>query len=139
MQERLAQLTWFHQIALLEKLKSPKERLVYAAATIEHGWSRDILVVQIETGFLKRLGKAVNNFPRTLPKPQSDLAAQTLKDPYVFDFLELSGDVDERRLERGLVLVHHIVEREASGLESRVQLEAVYRAIAAHPWVRVVL
>lgn len=102
-QDRLAQLTWFHQIALLEKLKSSEERLAYAAAAIEHGWSRDILVIQIETGYLKRLGKAINNFPRTLPEPQSDLAAQTLKDPYLFDFLELSGDIDERRLERGLV------------------------------------
>jgi predicted nuclease of restriction endonuclease-like (RecB) superfamily len=99
-QDRLAQLTWFHQIALLEKLRTPEERLAYAAATVEHGWSRDILVIQIETGYLKRLGKAVNNFSRTLPPPQSDLAAQTLKDPYMFDFLELSGEVSEKRLER---------------------------------------
>lgn len=69
-QDRLAQLTWFHQIALLEKLKSPEERLAYAAAVTEYGWSRDILVIQIETGFLKRLGKSVNNFARTLPKPR---------------------------------------------------------------------
>lgn len=102
-QDRLAQLTWFHQIALLEKLKSPEERLAYAAAAFEQGWSRDVLVIQIETGYLKRLGRAVNNFPRTLPEPQSDLAVKTLKDPYLFDFLELSGDVSERRLERGLV------------------------------------
>lgn len=103
MQERLAQLTWFHQIALLEKLKSPEERLVYAAATIEHGWSRDILAIQIETGYRKWVGKSVNNFQRTLPKPLSDLANQTLKDPYMFDFVELSGDVNERRLERSLI------------------------------------
>lgn len=102
-QDRLAQLTWFHQIALLEKLRTPEERLAYAAATVEHGWSRDILVVQIETGYLKRLGKSVNNFSRTLPPPQSDLATQTLKDPYMFDFLELSGDVSEKRLERALI------------------------------------
>lgn len=102
-QDRLAQLTWFHQIALLEKLRTPEERLAYAAATVEHGWSRDILVIQIETGYLKRLGKAVNNFSRTLPPPQSDLAAQTLKDPYMFDFLELSGEVSEKRLERALI------------------------------------
>lgn len=102
-QDRLALLTWFHQIALLEKLNSPEERLAYAAAVTKHGWSRDILVIQIETGFLKRLGKSVHNFARTLPKPQSDLAAQTLKDPYVFDFLELTGDVEERRLERSLI------------------------------------
>jgi len=80
-QDRLAQLTCFHQIALLEKLQSPEERLAYAAATVEHGWSRDILVILIETGYLKRLGKSVNNFSRKLPPPQSDLATQTLKDP----------------------------------------------------------
>ncbi len=102
-QEALAQLTWSHQIALLEKLKTREERLSYAAAALEHGWSRGILVIQIETGYLKRLGKASNNFARTLPPPQSDLAAQTLKDPYLFDFLELTGDVNERRLERALV------------------------------------
>lgn len=103
MQEALAQLTWSHQIALLEKLKTREERLSYAAAAVEHGWSRGILVIQIESGYLKRLGKASNNFARTLPPPQSDLAAQALKDPYLFDFLELTGDVNERRLERALV------------------------------------
>lgn len=102
-QEALAQLPWSHQIALLEKLKTREERLSYAAAAVEHGWSRGILVIQIESGYLKRLGKASHNFARTLPPPQSDLAAQTLKDPYLFDFLELTGDVNERRLERALV------------------------------------
>jgi predicted nuclease of restriction endonuclease-like (RecB) superfamily len=102
-QEALAQLPWSHQIALMEKLKTKAERLAYAAAAVEHGWSRGILVIQIESGYLKRLGKASNNFARTLPPPQSDLAGQTLKDPYLFDFLELTGDVNERRLERALV------------------------------------
>ncbi len=102
-QEALAQLPWSHQIALLEKLSTPEERLAYAAAAVQHGWSRGILVVQIESGYLKRLGAAVHNFKHTLPPPQSDLAAQSLKDPYLFDFLELTGDVNERRLERSLV------------------------------------
>lgn len=102
-QEALAQLPWSHQIALLEKLKTKEERLGYAAAAVEHGWSRGIMVIQIESGYLKRLGKASHNFAFTLPPPQSDLAAQTLKDPYLFDFLELTGDVNERRLERALV------------------------------------
>jgi predicted nuclease of restriction endonuclease-like (RecB) superfamily len=102
-QQAAAQLPWFHNCVLLDKLKTAEERLAYAAAAREHGWSRDVLEIQIETGYLKRLGKSVNNFPRTLPKPQSDLAAQTLKDPYMFDFLELQGEVSERRLERALV------------------------------------
>lgn len=102
-QAALAQLTWYHQIALMEKLKSPEERLAYARAAFEHGWSRPVLVMQIESGFLKRKGIAVTNFARTLPPPHSDLAQQTLKDPYVFDFLERSGNVHERQLERSLV------------------------------------
>lgn len=102
-QQAAAQLPWFHNCVLLDKLKSSEERLAYAAAAIEHGWSRDVLTIQIETGYLKRVGKAVNNFQRTLPPPQSDLAAQTLKDPYSFEFLELTGEVTERRLERALV------------------------------------
>ena len=77
-QGALAQLTWYHQIALLEKLKSPAERLAYAHAAFEHGWSRPVLVMQIESGFLKRKGNAVTNFGRTLPPPHSDLARQTL-------------------------------------------------------------
>ncbi|MFO0655101.1 MAG: PDDEXK nuclease domain-containing protein [Polyangia bacterium] len=102
-QQAAAQLPWFHNCVLLDKLKSTEERLAYVTAAIEHGWSRDILEIQIETGYLERLGKSVNNFHRTLPKPQSDLANQTLKDPYLLDFVELSGDVSERRLERALV------------------------------------
>lgn len=97
-QQLAAQLPWFHNCVLLEKLKNPEERLAYAAAAVEHGWSRGILAIQIESGYLKRLGAAVHNFAHTLPPPQSDLAAQTLKDPYLFDFVELTGDVSERRL-----------------------------------------
>lgn len=102
-QQVAAQLPWFHNCVLLDKLKSPAERLAYANAAIEHGWSRDMLTIQIETGYLKRRGKSINNFPHTLPKPQSELAAQTLKDPYIFDFLEVSSHVNERGLERALV------------------------------------
>ena len=102
-QEVLAQITWYHNIALIEKLKSPEERLWYAQKTVEHGWSRNVLVHQIETGLHRRLGAALTNFDRTLPKPQSDLAQQLLKDPYNFDFLSLGEEVQERDLERALV------------------------------------
>lgn len=102
-QEVLAQITWYHNIALIEKLKSPEERLWYAQKTVEHGWSRNVLVHQIETGLHRRLGAALTNFDRTLPKPQSDLAQQLLKDPYNFDFLSLGQEVQERDLERALV------------------------------------
>jgi predicted nuclease of restriction endonuclease-like (RecB) superfamily len=102
-QEVLAQITWYHNIALIEKLKSPEERLWYAQKTVENGWSRNVLVHQIETGLHRRLGAALTNFDRTLPKPQSDLAQQLLKDPYNFDFLSLGQEVQERDLERALV------------------------------------
>jgi len=99
----LAQLTWFHNLALLEKLDRAEQRLWYARRAVEHGWSRNILVAQIETGLHKRAGKALTNFKATLPPPHSDLAQQVLKDPYVFDFLSLGPDAQERDLERGLL------------------------------------
>lgn len=84
-QEPLAQLTWFHNLTLLEKLKDKEERLWYARAAIENGWSRNVLVLHIEAALRRRQGKALTNSQRTLPAPQSDLAQQLLKDPYNFD------------------------------------------------------
>ena len=102
-QEVLAQITWYHNITLLEKVKDPPERLWYVEQTIEHGWSRNVLVHQIESKLYERQGKAITNFERTLPSPQSDLARSLLKDPYVFDFLSLGPEVQERDLERALL------------------------------------
>jgi len=99
----LAQITWYHNLAILEKLANPDERIWYAKATIQHGWSRNVLVHQIEAGRHHRQGKAVANFDRTLPAPQSDLAQDITKDPYNFDFLTLGDDAHERDLERGLL------------------------------------
>ena len=101
--QAVAQIPWFHSVILLEKLKSPAIRLWYARTAMEDGWSRAVLVHQIETGLHERQGKAVTNFGHALPPPQSDLAQQVIKDPYVFDFLSLSDDVAERELQRGLV------------------------------------
>ena len=89
-QRSVAQLPWRHNIALLEKLKDPDERLWYAEQAIENGWSRDVLVLQIETNLRNRLGGAVTNFQRLLPKAESDLVQNLLKDPYHLDFLTLS-------------------------------------------------
>lgn len=102
-QPTLAQLPWYHHIALSEKLKDPEQRLWYAQQTIEHGWSRNVLVHQIESGALQLQGKALTNFERTLPSPQSELAQQLLKDPYDFDFLAFGSEWRERDLERGLI------------------------------------
>ncbi len=99
----LAKLTWYHNIALLEKLPSSDVRLWYARQAVEHGWSRAVLVHQIESDLYARLGKAVTNFERALPGPQSDLARQILKDPYNFEFLNLRQNAEERDLERGLI------------------------------------
>ena len=81
-QEVLAQLPWYHQIALLDKLRTADQRHWYASKAIEHHWSRNVLVMQIETCLLERSGQAVTNFPVTLPKPQSDLAHESIKDPF---------------------------------------------------------
>ncbi len=99
----VAGLPWGHNVVLLFKLKDPAQRLWYGAKTIEHGWSRAILTVQIESNLFGRQGKAISNFAGTLPAPQSDLAQQSLKDPYLFDFLTLQEDAVERDLELGLV------------------------------------
>ncbi|MEL6321280.1 MAG: PDDEXK nuclease domain-containing protein [Cyanobacteria bacterium J06626_14] len=102
-QEVLGQIPWYHNITLLDKLDDVDQRLWYAHATITHGWSRNVLVMQIENGLRSRQGGAITNFDTTLPQPQSDLAQQLIKDPYNFDFLTLSPDVKEQELERSLV------------------------------------
>lgn len=102
-QGALGQIPWYHNIALLEKLKDAEQRLWYAQKTIENGWSRNILVMQIESDLHRRQGGAITNFAQTLPQPQSDLAQNLIKDPYNFDFLTLQEGAQERELERALV------------------------------------
>jgi predicted nuclease of restriction endonuclease-like (RecB) superfamily len=103
LQAPLAKITWYHNLTLLEKVKSPEERLWYAEQTVVNGWSRNVLVMQIESGLYRRQGRALTNFQTTLPPPQSDLAQQIIKDPYNFDFLTLAADAQERDLERELL------------------------------------
>lgn len=102
-QQVVAQIPWGHNVRILDALSEPAEREFYARQTIEYGWSRNVLIHQIESGLYKRQGKAITNFERTLPSPQSDLAGQLLKDPYAFDFLTLGEDALERDLERCLL------------------------------------
>jgi predicted nuclease of restriction endonuclease-like (RecB) superfamily len=103
MQQLVAQLPWAHNVLLLQKVKDPAQRLWYMQQTLQHGWSRDALHLMIESGAHHRQGKAVTNFTARLPAPQSDLAAQTLKDPYIFDFLTLQQPFHERELETELL------------------------------------
>ncbi|MBL8028108.1 MAG: DUF1016 family protein [Fibrobacteres bacterium] len=100
---QIESIPWGHNVAIVSKCKSHKEALYYIKNTLEYGWSRAVLIHQIESGLYQREGKAITNFDSTLPAPQSDLAKQTLKDPYVFDFLTLRNEHDERELENGLV------------------------------------
>ena len=102
-QATLAQIPWYHHLTLLEKVPDEAIRLHYVAAAAQHGWSRDVLVHQLEAGHHRRQGQAITNFAATLPPDQSDLARQTLKDPYVFDFLNLTDNALERDLQSGLL------------------------------------
>lgn len=102
-QAALAQLPWYHQLALLDKLDTLEERRWYAAQAQQNNWSRNVLVMQIETRLRERTGNAVTNFAAQLPAPQSDLARESLKDPYRLDFLGLGKDAEERAIESALV------------------------------------
>ena len=106
LQQLVAQLPWGHNVILIEKVKNLRARLWYVQQTITHGWSRNILALQIKSAAYEQRGKAIHNFHATLPPPQSDLAAQVLKDPYIFDFLTLAEPFRERELE--LALLAHV-------------------------------
>lgn len=114
-QQAVAQLTaipWGHNLVILTKCHDLKEALYYVQNTRLHNWSRSVLVHQIESGLFKREGKAITNFTAALPAAQSDLAHQTLKDPYIFDFLTLTKDYTEYDLEKSLVdhISHFLLE-----------------------------
>jgi predicted nuclease of restriction endonuclease-like (RecB) superfamily len=102
-QQPVDQLPWSHIIRLITKIRNPAEREWYAQAAIEYGWSRDVLAHHIESGSHLRQGMAVTNFSQNLPSPNSELAQQTLKDPYIFDFFTLGKDAAERDIENALV------------------------------------
>ncbi|HML76197.1 MAG TPA: PDDEXK nuclease domain-containing protein [Anaerohalosphaeraceae bacterium] len=102
-QRVVAQIPWRSNIALLDKLNSPRERLWYAQKTVENGWSQPVLALQIESCLYDRQGKTINNFSVTLPPEQSDMAEQIFKDPYLFDFLGTADLRRERELEESLV------------------------------------
>ena len=101
-QEPLAQIPWYHHIALLEKCHSPEERLWYAQQSAAHGWSHNSLSLQITARAHERQGKAINNFALTLPPADSDMAAQVFKDPYLFDFIGTADPRREREVEQAL-------------------------------------
>jgi predicted nuclease of restriction endonuclease-like (RecB) superfamily len=104
----IMQVPWGHHIQIFSKSASISEAGFYIAQTIEQGWSRDVLALQLKSRLYDRAGKAVTNFSHTLPAPQSDLAQQTLKDPYTFDFMTMTAPYNERDVERQLT--RHITQ-----------------------------
>lgn len=102
-QRVVAQIPWRSNIALLDKIDNPHDRLWYAQKTVEHGWSQPILCIQIDNHSHIRAGKAVNNFSVALPPADSDMARQVFKDPYIFDFLGTADARREREVEQALV------------------------------------
>lgn len=107
-QQLVGHLPWGHNLVLLSKLKTRDQRITYAQRAIEQGWSRNVLNIHIETRLLEREGRALTNFENRLPAPGSDLARQSLKDPYLFDFLGVSKEANEREIESALV--QHITQ-----------------------------
>lgn len=107
-QQAVAQIPWGHNILIITKCGTLAEARFYIEQTLEHGWSRDVLAIQLKSNLFGRAGKAVTNFSRTLPLPQSDLAQQTLKDPYTFDFMAMTAPYNERDVERQLT--QHITQ-----------------------------
>lgn len=101
----VAQIPWGHNLVLLDKVSEPEERRWYLATCQKNGWSRSVLIHQIESGLYQRqvLADKVSNFERRLPSPQSELAVQTMKDPYIFDFIPFQEDMVERDIEQALV------------------------------------
>ena len=100
-----AQIPWSHNVAIVEKVKKVDQREWYIKKTLENGWSYNVLVHQIESGLYERqaIAQKISNFESLLPAPQSELAVQTMKDPYVFDFIPFKEDMVERDIENALV------------------------------------
>lgn len=104
-QQVVAQIPWSHNVAILDKVKDPDQRIWYIKKTSENGWSHSVLVHQIESGLYERqaLAPKVSNFENRLSSPQSELALQAMKDPYIFDFIPFREDMVERDIEQALV------------------------------------
>ena len=107
-QQAVAQIPWGHNILILSKSSTETEARFYIEQTLEQGWSRDVLALQLKSNLHARAAKAVSNFSSTLPSPQSDLAQQTFKDPYTFDFMTMTLPYNERDVERQLT--QHITQ-----------------------------
>jgi len=99
---QIVRIPWGHNIAIFQKCSTVEQAVFYVQKTVEHNWSRSVLIHQIQSDLFARSGKAITNFEKTFPTPQSDLAREMIKDPYNFDFLTLTKDFSERELEKGI-------------------------------------
>lgn len=102
-QQLVAKLPWGHNLLLIEKIKDKNIRKIYAENAIKNGWSRNVLALQIDSKFHKRIGKSNNNFSLLLPPKDSDLVNNTVKDPYIFEFISLNNKYKEQELENNMV------------------------------------
>jgi predicted nuclease of restriction endonuclease-like (RecB) superfamily len=102
-QQLVAKIPWGHNILLISKIKDKNIVIEYIKAVLKNNWSRNILEIQIETEYYKRIGNTLNNFENTLPKPQSDLARDLMKSPYNLDFLQLTDEAQERQIEQSII------------------------------------
>ncbi len=107
-QQLVAKIPWGHNVLLISKIKDKNIVIEYLKATLKNNWSRNILEIQVETEYHKRIGNAPNNFENTLPKPQSDLARDLMKNPYNLDFLQLTDQAQERQIEQSII--NHITD-----------------------------
>ena len=102
-QRIVAQLPWRHNIVLMSKIKDNNLRIKYADAALKNGWSKDMLVMQIDNNYHLRIGNSSNNFKMALSDINSDLANSIIKDPYIFDFLTLKENYKEKELEQAMI------------------------------------
>lgn len=102
-QQLVAQVPWGHNIVLMEKIKDKEVRKIYVEGILKNGWGRNMLSIQIDSGYHLRIGSSNNNFEKTLPALDSDLVNYTIKDPYIFDFLSLKNEYKEKELEDEMI------------------------------------
>jgi len=129
-QQLVGQIPWGHNVAIISKSNSIKEALYYCSKTLENNWSRSVLIHQIESNLYRRQGKAITNFGETLPTNQSELANETLKDPYKFDFLNLQEKALEKDIEQQLV--KHITS-------FLLELGAGFSFVGRHIWLKSII
>ncbi|WP_375331362.1 YhcG family protein [Candidatus Tisiphia endosymbiont of Oplodontha viridula] len=103
LQQVAGELPWYHHVILMERVKEQEARIFYMQQAVQYGWSRAVMIHQIDMNLYKHHGKAITNFKEKLPSPTSDLANQILKDPYSFDFLSIGQDAHEREIEKSLI------------------------------------